>query len=118
MMQSTNKDDLWSEVCRWEARWVQLVVGLWVLDIVLSLRVMALVRFNLGYIESALQLMYLFLLPGVDNVIQFTVVTADGRYLTVNAHKNTDLFWALRGGGGGTYAVVVSATYRTHPKFP
>jgi len=45
-------------------------------------------------------------------------VTAAGDYLTVNAHKNADLFWALRGGGGGTYAVVVSATYRTHETFP
>jgi hypothetical protein len=55
---------------------------------------------------------------GVDNVIQFTVVTAKGAFLSVNAHQNTDLFWALRGGGGGTYAVVISVTYRTHQKFP
>jgi FAD/FMN-containing dehydrogenase len=54
----------------------------------------------------------------VDNVIEFKVVTANGDYLTVNAYKNTDLFWALRGGGGGTYAVVISATYATHDPFP
>ncbi|KAF9977529.1 hypothetical protein BGZ75_010284, partial [Mortierella antarctica] len=30
---------------------------------------------------------------------------------------NKDLFWALRGGGGGTFAVVVEAVYRTHPPF-
>jgi FAD/FMN-containing dehydrogenase len=55
---------------------------------------------------------------GVDNVIQFTVVTASGDFLTVNSHLNTELFWALRGGGGGTYAIVISATYQTHDLAP
>ncbi|KAF9467715.1 hypothetical protein BDZ94DRAFT_1248856 [Collybia nuda] len=55
---------------------------------------------------------------GVDNVLQFTAVTASGEYLTANAFKNVDLFWALRGGGGGTYAVVTSATYLTHDRVP
>ncbi|KAF9458246.1 hypothetical protein BDZ94DRAFT_1284944 [Collybia nuda] len=55
---------------------------------------------------------------GVDNIIEFGVVTADGAYRTVNAYKNPDLFWALRGGGGGTYAVVLSATYETHDPVP
>jgi hypothetical protein len=54
----------------------------------------------------------------VDNVIQFTAVTANGNILTVNSYQNTDLFWALRGGGGGTYAVVTSATYLTHDPVP
>ena len=53
--------------------------------------------------------------PGVDNVIEINIVTADGRYLTVNSHQHSDLFWALRGGGGGTFGVVTSVTYRTHP---
>ncbi|CAA7268633.1 unnamed protein product [Cyclocybe aegerita] len=55
---------------------------------------------------------------GVDNVIQLTIVVADGRHLTVNAYQHSDLFWALRGGGGGTYGVVTSATYQSHPEFP
>ncbi|CAA7268663.1 unnamed protein product [Cyclocybe aegerita] len=55
---------------------------------------------------------------GVDNVIQLTVVVADGQHLTVNAYQHSDLFWALRGGGGGTYGVVTSATYQSHPEFP
>jgi len=38
--------------------------------------------------------------------------------VTTNAYQHTDLFWALRGGGGGTYGVVLSATYKTHPNFP
>ena len=54
---------------------------------------------------------------GVDNVLEFTVVTANGDNLTVNSYENPDLFWALRGGGGGTYAVVTSVTYLTHDLF-
>ncbi|KAB5545730.1 hypothetical protein GE09DRAFT_217595 [Coniochaeta sp. 2T2.1] len=54
----------------------------------------------------------------VDNVLEFKVITADGRYLTVNSVQNPDLFWALRGGGPGTYAVVLSATYKTHVDLP
>jgi hypothetical protein len=54
----------------------------------------------------------------VDNVIEFTVVTASGDFLTANSHQNVDLFWALRGGGGGTYAVVISAAYLTHDPVP
>ncbi|KAF9559407.1 hypothetical protein EC968_006616 [Mortierella alpina] len=50
-----------------------------------------------------------------DNVIQYKVVTADGNVKTANAFQNKDLFWALRGGGGGTFAVVVEAVYRAHP---
>jgi hypothetical protein len=45
-------------------------------------------------------------------------VTSTGQYLTVNSYKNPDLFWAVRGGGGGTYGIVTSVTYRTHPSLP
>lgn len=55
---------------------------------------------------------------GVDNVIQFSVVISDGTFLTVNSHQHSDLFWALRGGGGGTYGVVTSVTYKTYPSIP
>ncbi|KAL0579405.1 hypothetical protein V5O48_002576 [Marasmius crinis-equi] len=55
---------------------------------------------------------------GVDNVLQFTVVVASGDHLTTNSHTNPDLFWALRGGGGGTYGIVTSVTYRTHDPAP
>lgn len=55
---------------------------------------------------------------GVDNAFQFTVVTADGSCLVANAYQNQDMFWALRGGGGGTFGVVVSVTYLTHDIFP
>lgn len=45
-------------------------------------------------------------------------MTSTGKYLTTNSHKYPDLFWALRGGGGGTYGIVTSVTYRTHPSLP
>ncbi|KAF9436406.1 hypothetical protein BGZ76_004070 [Entomortierella beljakovae] len=51
----------------------------------------------------------------VDNVLQYKVVTADGEVRIANSYQNTDLFWALRGGGGGTFGVVVEAVYKTHP---
>jgi hypothetical protein len=44
-----------------------------------------------------------------------TIVTADGNYLTVNENRYPDLFWALRGGGGGSWGVMTSVTYLTHP---
>jgi hypothetical protein len=51
-----------------------------------------------------------------DHVIAFQVVTADGRFITVSETENSDLFWALRGGGGGTFAVITSVIIRAHPK--
>ena len=51
----------------------------------------------------------------VDQVLEYDVVLADGRRETVNACRNRDLFWALRGGGGGTFGVVLSAVLRTYP---
>ncbi|CAF1103870.1 unnamed protein product [Rotaria sp. Silwood1] len=50
-----------------------------------------------------------------DQVLEYDVVTADGQRQTINACQNGDLFWALSGGGGGTYAVVLSAVLRTFP---
>lgn len=51
----------------------------------------------------------------VDNVLQYKVITADGELRVANAYQNQDLFWALRGGGPGTFGVVVEAVMRTHP---
>ncbi|KAI9794451.1 MAG: hypothetical protein M1816_005521 [Peltula sp. TS41687] len=50
-----------------------------------------------------------------DNVLEFTVVTASGDLVTANADINPDLYFALRGGGGGSYGVVTSVTLRTFP---
>ena len=57
-------------------------------------------------------------LAGVDNVLEITIVTADGSHIIANPYLNEDLFWALRGGGGGTWGVVTSVTYKTHPFAP
>eukprot|EP00929_Paragymnodinium_shiwhaense_P083579 TRINITY_DN4459_c0_g1_i1.p1 TRINITY_DN4459_c0_g1~~TRINITY_DN4459_c0_g1_i1.p1 ORF type:complete len:647 (+),score=93.45 TRINITY_DN4459_c0_g1_i1:71-2011(+) len=51
---------------------------------------------------------------GADNMLSATVVTADGEAVHADAKTNADLFWALRGGGGGTFGVVTNITYRTH----
>jgi hypothetical protein len=78
-------------------------------------------------LNSALVLLPPFILPvlnlwydiiGVDNVLQFTIVLANGSLITTNSFQYPDLFWALRGGGGGTYGIVTSTTYQTHPTFP
>ncbi len=47
------------------------------------------------------------------NMLQAEVVTADGQLRVVNACQDPDLFWALRGGGGGTFGVVTKVTLRT-----
>src|SRR5262249_17931816 len=41
------------------------------------------------------------------------VVTADGTVRIANAFTNPDLFWALKGGGGGSFGVVTKLTLRT-----
>jgi hypothetical protein len=50
-----------------------------------------------------------------DNVLGVQLVTADGRLRQVNARNSRDLFWALRGGGGGNFGVVTQFTFRIHP---
>jgi len=47
-------------------------------------------------------------------LLEAEIVTADGRVRIVNASKDPDLFWALKGGGGGTWGVVTRLTLRTH----
>ncbi|KAL3473531.1 FAD-binding domain-containing protein [Aspergillus californicus] len=50
-----------------------------------------------------------------DQVLEYTVVLASGETVIANDCQNTDLFTALRGGGGGTYGVVLSATVKAFP---
>ena len=50
-----------------------------------------------------------------DNLLEATVVTADGSARLCNAHSNPDLYWALRGGGGGNFGIVTRLVFRTHP---
>ncbi|KAK2031617.1 hypothetical protein LX32DRAFT_650573 [Colletotrichum zoysiae] len=51
-----------------------------------------------------------------ENVLEWGVITADGRHLKASPRKNADLYWALTGGGGDTFAVVLSMTARLHPE--
>ncbi|KAF8597925.1 putative FAD binding domain protein [Ceratobasidium sp. AG-I] len=51
---------------------------------------------------------------GVDNVLQYNIVKPDGKVVAANACQNKDLFWALLGGGGGTWGVTLDVTYKTH----
>ena len=52
---------------------------------------------------------------GAANLLEAEIVSADGRIRTVNRWQNPDLFFALRGGGGGTFGVVTRLTLKTHP---
>ena len=50
-----------------------------------------------------------------DNLLAATVVLADGTAVVANAHQHPDLYWALRGGGGGNFGVATRLVFRTHP---
>jgi FAD/FMN-containing dehydrogenase len=49
-----------------------------------------------------------------DNLLSADVVTADGSFVTASANQHSDLFWALRG-GGGNFGVVTSLEFQLHP---
>lgn len=51
---------------------------------------------------------------GIDSLLEAEIVTPDGELRTVNAQRDPELFWALRGGGGG-FGVVTSITVRLYP---
>lgn len=53
-----------------------------------------------------------------DQTIAFEVITASGDIFTASASENEELYWALSGGGGGTFGVVTSLTVRAHPNLP
>lgn len=52
---------------------------------------------------------------GSGGIVEVEVVTADGQIRIANAHQNADLFFALRGGGGGTFGIATRVTLLTHP---
>jgi FAD/FMN-containing dehydrogenase len=49
----------------------------------------------------------------IDNLLEADMVLADGSIVTVNANQNTDLFWAIRG-GGGNFGIVTSFKFQAH----
>ncbi|KAI0298263.1 hypothetical protein BC826DRAFT_1090741 [Russula brevipes] len=51
----------------------------------------------------------------IDNLLQATIVTANGTTLTVSDSENTDLFWGIRG-GGSNFGVCTEFVIRLHPQ--
>ena len=51
----------------------------------------------------------------IDNLLAVDLVTADGELVTASANSHSDLFWALRG-GGGNFGVATSFTFALHPQ--
>jgi len=50
----------------------------------------------------------------IDNLLAADMVLADGSFVVASAEQNSDLFWAIRG-GGGNFGVVTSFLFRAHP---
>jgi FAD/FMN-containing dehydrogenase len=62
---------------------------------------------GIGYLSRALGLT-------IDNLLGVDMVLADGSFVTANADENTDLYWAVRG-GGGNFGVVTAFLYKLSP---
>src|SRR5436309_7630872 len=62
---------------------------------------------GIGYLARTLGLT-------LDNLLSVDMVLADGSFVTASAQEHTDLFWAVRG-GGGNFGVVTSFLYQLHP---
>ncbi|MGN6415305.1 FAD-binding protein [Flexivirga sp.] len=50
-----------------------------------------------------------------DRLTEARLVLPDGRSITASAAQHSDIFWALRGGGGGNIGVVTVLRFATHP---
>ena len=50
-----------------------------------------------------------------DNLLSAKIVLASGRIVTASRRKNSDLFWAIRGGGGGNFGYATEFTFHTEP---
>ena len=52
---------------------------------------------------------------GADNVLEATVLLPSGEVVVTNACQHPDLLYAIRGGGGSTYGVILSVVMKAHP---
>lgn len=50
-----------------------------------------------------------------DNLVEAEIVTADGRLVRAGEQENADLYWATRGGGGGSFGIITALTFRLVP---
>lgn len=50
-----------------------------------------------------------------DHIYQVTIITSEGHRLVANDEQNQDIFWAIRGAGGGQFGVVTEFIIRTTP---
>jgi len=50
----------------------------------------------------------------IDNILSVDMVLANGKFVIASAKENSDLFWAIRG-GGGNFGVVTSFEFKAHP---
>jgi len=50
----------------------------------------------------------------IDNLLSVDMVLADGSFVVASAEENSDLFWAIRG-GGGNFGIVTSFLFEAHP---
>lgn len=52
---------------------------------------------------------------GADNILEAEIVTPAGKVLIANQCQNQDLYWAISGGGGGTFGVITKLTVMAYP---
>ncbi|KAL0565804.1 hypothetical protein V5O48_016213 [Marasmius crinis-equi] len=53
-----------------------------------------------------------------DQALEYEVITTQGDFVHASPTENEDLYWALSGGGGGTYGIVWSVTVKAHKDLP
>ncbi|KAI0031018.1 FAD-binding domain-containing protein [Vararia minispora EC-137] len=71
-----------------------------------------------GYIQGAGHSAFSPILGlAADSALQFEIVLSNGEVVTANERSHSDLFWAVRGGGAGSWGVVTSVVVKTYPTF-
>lgn len=53
---------------------------------------------------------------GADQVISVNLVLPNGQFIVASESSHPDIFWAVRGGGGGVWGIVTSIVVRAYPK--